>query len=80
MIEMNTTKINYMGMLISFKTILFRLILINYYYFSFFITTFLLLSDTGTHRVRSDPREQSVNSAKAKFLAYLAVFPDRRQK
>jgi len=28
----------------------------------------------------SPPREQSVNSAKAKFLAYLAVFPDRRQK
>jgi hypothetical protein len=25
-------------------------------------------------------REQSVNSAKAKFLAYLAVFTDRRPK
>ena len=56
MIEMNTTKINYMGMLISFKTNLFPLKLINYHYITIFTTNYSPISDTVTPGVLEDPR------------------------
>ena len=55
MIEINTIKINYMGMLISFKTNLFPLKLINYHYITIFTTNYSPISDTVTPEVLGDP-------------------------